>query len=62
MRLRKIKEREREGGKRNRLFIGFGFLTSYFAKWHPNFLLEGEGVVLRTTVKCAQWQNSWPVA
>lgn len=62
MRLRKIKEREREGGKRNRLFIRLGFLTSYFAKWYPNFLLEGEGVVLRTTVKCAQWQNSWPVA
>lgn len=62
MRLRKIKEREREGGKRNRLFIRFGFLTSYFAKWYPNFLLEGEGVVFRTTVKRAQWQNSWPVA
>lgn len=43
MRLRKIKEREREREKGNRLFIRFGFLTSYFAKWYPSFPLEGEG-------------------
>lgn len=43
VRLRKIKERERKGKVENRLFIRFGFLTNYFAKWYPSFL-GGEGL------------------